>query len=148
MSAEIKAKYPTGSTLYVIILRASDGQVWNGSAFEALAAANWTTYAVTMTEQSTTGIYYGTMPSGISSSGVYHAWVFKRAGGSAATTDSLVGQQDLDWTGSADLGLYRVVDSSYRVDVGRWLGTAPLVLSSQKVQVHVATIAAGAIDAT
>jgi hypothetical protein len=109
---ELKTRYPAGATLYAHVVRA-DGQVWNGSAFEAPAVANWATYAVTVTEQSTTGYYYGTMP--VVAAGLYDVFFFLRAGGSPATTDALVGQGALNWNGSADSAA--VADASGRVDV-------------------------------
>jgi hypothetical protein len=109
---ELKTRYPAGATLYAHVVRA-DGQVWNGSAFEAPAAANWATYAVTVTEQSTTGYYYGTMPA--VAAGLYDVFFLLRAGGSPATTDALVGQAGLNWNGSADSAA--VADASGRVDV-------------------------------
>src|SRR4051812_8943838 len=122
MAAEIRAHYLTGKTLYAVVLRASDGQVWNGSSFESLLTANWSTYAVTMTEQSTTGFYYGTFP--VVAVGLYDVWIYWRSGGSPATTDVLVGQQNEDWSGTIDLGVCKVVDSSNRVNVGTWLSQA------------------------
>jgi hypothetical protein len=116
---ELKTRYPAGATLYAHVVRA-DGQVWNGSAFEAPAAANWATYAVTVTEQGTTGYYYGTMPA--VAAGLYDVFFLLRAGGSPATTDALVGQAGLNWNGSADSAA--VADASGRVDVGKVAGTA------------------------
>ena len=104
MSAEFRARYTSGNTLYAVLIKGSNGQVYNGSSFENPTAANWTTYAVTMTEQSTTGLYYGNFPSS-QAAGRYDVLVVLRAGGSAATTDALVAQAAIDWTGTAELSL-------------------------------------------
>lgn len=101
MAKEIQSgKLSTGLTVYATI-RAAAGTIWNGSSLEAITAANWTTYAVTMTEESTTGYYMGTFPSSLSA-GIYNVDIFQKLGGSAATTDTLVGQAVIDWTGSTE----------------------------------------------
>ena len=46
---ELQAQLSTGSTLYAILLN-SVGQIWNGSAFEAVNGANWATYDIALTE--------------------------------------------------------------------------------------------------
>lgn len=101
MANELKHRHSTtGSNLYAVVTRASDGDVWNGSTFEDLLAANWGTYDIALTEQSTTQFYYGDMPA--VSAGLYDLWVFERLGGSPATTDPLVGKGVIDWRGSAE----------------------------------------------
>jgi hypothetical protein len=126
MSNEIRARYTSGSTLYAVLLRGSDGDAYYTvtPAFEVPTASHWTSYALTMTEQSTTGLYYGNMPGSLAA-GRYDVLVFLRAGGSAATTDTLVAQAAIDWTGAADLSLGAIaniasfaLDSSGRVTVG------------------------------
>lgn len=116
MANEIRQHYVTAKTLYAVVVQASSGQVWNGAAFENLLAANWGTYAVTLTEQSTTGFYFGTMPA--VAAGLYDVAIFLRAGGSPATTDALVGQASIDWSGTVDLGVNKVIDANNRVSVG------------------------------
>lgn len=101
MANEIQVDYAqTGKTLYALIINSS-GQIWNGSAFETIASANWTTYAVTMTEKSTTGIYTGTFP--VVASGLYSVSLRERVGGSPATTDPLVGASEMNWSGTAEV---------------------------------------------
>jgi len=116
MANEIRAKYDTGKTLYAILIRGSDGLVWNGAAFESLNAANWANYVLTMTEQSTTGIYYGSMPA--VNNGLYDVWIYYREGGSPVPADPLSGQASLDWNGSSDVGLstINIGDGSIQVD--------------------------------
>ncbi len=100
MSKELQAQYPTGSVIYAVVLSAG-GQAWNGSAFETPLLANWTTYAVTLSEQSTTGLYQGDMPVLITTAGWYSYLAYLRAGGSAASTDTVVWNDKLPWTGTA-----------------------------------------------
>lgn len=87
----------TGLTTYAVI-RDSTGQVWNGSTFEAFAAGNWSTYDVSLIEQSTTGYYKGSFPSGISA-GIYHITIHV---GSVLITDEVIGQDSgYVWDGTS-----------------------------------------------
>lgn len=98
MAGELQAQFPTGSTLYAVLLSAA-GAVWNGSAFDATpTTGEWTTYAVTMAEDATSGCYRGDLPGG-AGSGRFLYRVYKRVGGSAASTDPVV------WTGEHDTRL-------------------------------------------
>lgn len=104
MASEIQLAYGTsGRTLYAVV-RSTTGTVWNGAAFVAYNGANWTTYAVTMTEQGASGYYTGDFPA--VAGGVYDVEVRDRAGVTAATTDALAGSGDLQWSGTAVLSVY------------------------------------------
>jgi len=99
MSAELEIAYGvSGRTLYSVI-RNSVGAVWNGASFVAYNGANWTTYAVAMTEQGTSGYYTGDFPA--VAAGTYNVETRDRAGGAAATTDPLAGSGSLSWDGTA-----------------------------------------------
>jgi hypothetical protein len=100
MANELRIKYLTGKTLYAILIRVTDGQVYNGSGFEMPLAANWGTYAITLAPQSTTGLYYGDMPA--VAADIYDVLFFWQSGGSPATTDALVGPGSLDWSSSGE----------------------------------------------
>ncbi len=100
MSKELQAQYPTGSAVYAVVLSATGG-IWNGSAFETPTLANWTTYAVTLTEQSTTGLYHGNMPALITTAGWYSYIGYLRAGGSPLSTDTAIWSDRIPWSGSA-----------------------------------------------
>ena len=89
------AETTTGLVVYAVIRNASD-QVWNGTAFVTYNAANWTTYAVTLTEQGATGHYSAAFPAGISTAGLYAFVSYVRSGGSAATTDAKVFEGTID----------------------------------------------------
>lgn len=71
MALTIETIYQTGSTLYAVIRRRSDGQVWNqtlnagAGAFEAYNVGHWSQYAIPLTEQANSGYYTGTYPAGI-----------------------------------------------------------------------------------
>lgn len=98
MSSRIYAIFTSGVTLYAVI-RNQTGQVWNGSAFENYNAANWSTYAVAMTEQGTTGYYAAATPA--LAFGAYHYEAHQRAGGSSAVTDATVWIDEFEHSGSA-----------------------------------------------
>jgi hypothetical protein len=128
MSNEIRTHYVTGKSLYAVILRASDGQVWNGSGWESLATANWANYDVAITEQSTTAIYYGSMPA--VSAGLYDVLIFRQVGGGPVTTDPMVGQAGIDWSGYSDTGVSSVASLVLGASVpdGYTAGTAGAAL--------------------
>ncbi len=90
MANELQIAFPAAGTLYAVLTRQSDGEAWNGSAFEAVATADWGTYAVTMTRQDTTWLYYGDKPAGVGTTPCNFT-VYLRAGGSPAVSDAPVG---------------------------------------------------------
>lgn len=99
MASELQISYGvSGLTLYSVI-RTTVGTVWNGAAFVAFVGANWSTYAVTMTEQGTSGYYVGNFP--IVALGVYNVETRVQAGGSPALTDLPAGSGIEEWTGTA-----------------------------------------------
>lgn len=102
MANELQAQYTSGKTVYAVILSAV-GQAWNGTTFEAPLAADWATYAVAATEQSTTGLYEATMPAGVSTAGLYSVLFYQRAGASPATTDTVIGKGSIEWSGTAEI---------------------------------------------
>jgi hypothetical protein len=102
MANEIRGVAPTGSTLYARIANSS-GNYWNGSAFEAYSAGNYSTYDVAMTEQGASGVYTATFPSGITSAGTYEYFVHLQAGGSPAEGDLVANTGKVDWSGSASV---------------------------------------------
>lgn len=99
MANEISLDYgTTGLTLYALIFNAV-GQIWNGATFETPLAANWATYATTMSEQSTTGFYAGTFP--VVAAGEYSVSIRRKMSGSVATTDPVYGAGQIAWGGTA-----------------------------------------------
>lgn len=98
MSGEIHVVGPTGNTCYVHIFNAS-GQRWNGSAYEAFSVGNYAAYDVAVTEDGATGVYIGTMPSGVPA-GRPDIVLFIQDGGSPANGDRAGGTQSLEWRGS------------------------------------------------
>lgn len=96
MSAIIESVLNTGVLAYAII-RDSTGLVWNGTNFESYNSANWSTYAVNMTEQSLSGYYKAAFPSAINN-GKYTFIVYQ--GSPATAGDPAVDRGTMDWDGS------------------------------------------------
>jgi hypothetical protein len=86
-----------------VILNASGG-IWNGSSFGTPSTGSWSSYAVSLSEQSGTGLYYGTFPYDAAHvvPGLYNVFVYLRAGGSAASTDALLASGTMNWDGLAE----------------------------------------------
>jgi len=81
----------TGHTILGLIVNATL-QAWNGSAWVELTAS-WSAGLVSMTEDGTTGVYYGDMPGGVDKTQNYTVFYFDAAVGDA-TISQAVGQQD------------------------------------------------------
>ena len=98
--AKIQIAYDTsGATLYAVV-RNADGEVWNGSAFEAYATANLGTYDLPMAEQGTASGYY-TADFPAAAAGIYAVSVYEQAGASPAEGDALLTGGAIDWAGAA-----------------------------------------------
>lgn len=101
MPAKIKTNQTSlsGATLYAFVEK-TDGTRWNGTGFESVQSAHWSTYVIAMTEASGTGQFVASVPAGINTATLLDVTIFRRLGGSPATTDPVVGIGELDWTGS------------------------------------------------
>lgn len=91
MSKPIEVLYVTGRTLYAIIIN-PNGQYWrvDNLVFENFNAANWTHYAVALTENSPTAYYRATYPTQITTVVPSDA-VYEQLAGSPATSDRSIG---------------------------------------------------------
>src|SRR5579883_580281 len=150
MANEIHAPYQTGATLYAVILNPANGQVWNGSSFGAIVGASWGTYAVALTQQSTTPIYETSFPAGITAPGNYTVLVYRQAGGSPATTDTLVASGSITWGGAGAAPgdpLQSPVPGAYAQGTAGWalgrIGTGQIVTTSPVAQNGAVTLVAG-----
>jgi hypothetical protein len=117
MARELNVSYNDGSVLYAIIRRASDGKVWNGSAFVTWADADIATYDVALTPLS--GDFYAAdFPSAIDT-GTYFINYYVRAGATPAISDTLLNAlaDTIDWvlggaTTGAGTGLITVSEAT------------------------------------
>lgn len=113
MAAIIECVSISGQALYSTIHNAS-GQLWNtsGQAFENFNSAHWGNYATSLTEQSPTGYYVSAFPSQITA-GKYTEVFYQQAGGSPATTDAVIGNTFIYWTGTVEeQGFYLGINGS------------------------------------
>ncbi len=96
----------TGLNTYALI-RNQAGSVWNTGlvAWEAQNAANLSAYAITLSENGTTGCYFGNFPA--VAAGAYTVEYRIRAGGSVAWTDAAF-SDFVSWDGTKILGLNHV----------------------------------------
>jgi len=114
MAGIIEVGTQSGLNLYSII-RNSSGDVWNGSAFVTYNSANWSTYAVTMTEQTSSGYYKATFPAAITT-GKYSFMVHQRLGGSVALGDYIIGGGQIYWNGTIEEQTIGSILEAYRLD--------------------------------
>lgn len=114
MAAIIEIGSQTGLTIYSMV-RNSSGQVWNGSAFENYNVSNWSTYKITMTEDSSSGYYKGTFPAAITT-GKYTFIIYQQLSGSAAAGDYVVGQGSIYWNGTTEEQTTSAILEGYRLD--------------------------------
>lgn len=113
MANEIQFTDATGNTNYVNLTNAV-GQWYNtaGAAFEAYNASNFTDYDIAATEFGASGVYAATMPT--VAAGTYNLIARKRAGGSPATTDTVVALGEIQWTGTLVLTAPLAADMFWR----------------------------------
>lgn len=121
MSSEVILRGPsTGSTLYFRIL-GSGNSVWSTSggtgAFEGYNSANWTSYAVNLSEQGNSNIYAGNFPAAVPA-GYFNIDARKQVGGSPAESDVNVGTGDVQWNGSKTVPLADLTTSGQLANVG------------------------------
>src|ERR1700759_5041838 len=75
--------YTGSNPLYFVAYLVSNSNYVNGTALEPYNAPYWTSYAIAMQPDSTTGEYFGDFP-GVSA-GEYFVKIYERLGGAAAT---------------------------------------------------------------
>jgi hypothetical protein len=83
----------------------SPGQWWSTSgtpAFEAFTVAHWGNYAVALAETpASSGVFVGSVPSGINTAGLLAVTAWQTSGGTPTTDTPLSYPTPIDWTGSA-----------------------------------------------
>lgn len=116
MAGELSFSLPglTGSTLYAIVRRPSDGAVRDvvAGAWDAWQSADIDDYDVALTEQGGSGRWLGNLPSGVTAPYTYE--VCRRVGGTPAITDPVVGLGASEtWAGltAAVLARFATVDT-------------------------------------
>jgi hypothetical protein len=98
---ELQVSYsaPSLSTIYFVVTRAP-GKSWNGTAFEALTSAHWSTYAIAGSDPGGVRIYTANFPPTVPA-GYVTNYAYLRAGGSPASSDTPIGvEADAFWDGT------------------------------------------------
>lgn len=112
MAGIIQIGGQSGLTVYGVI-RDSAGNVWNGSAFAAFNASNWSTYVNAMTEQGSSGYYKASFPSGITI-GKYSICVHTTSG-SPAAADEVIAFGTILWDGTSEEGAMNSILQTLRL---------------------------------
>lgn len=97
MAGEIQMPYLSAKVVYFLVRNAT-GSIYNGSTFEAYATANYATYDIAATEQSTSGYYTAAFPA--IAAGIYNVTAKEQTGGSPDESDLVIGAGTVQWTGS------------------------------------------------
>ena len=80
----------SGLTVYGFIRDEATGLIFNGTSMVTWNASNWATYAVALIEQTGSGYYSASFPSGLPPS-TYSVVLYQQAGGSPVSTDNELG---------------------------------------------------------
>lgn len=99
MAGIITTSGQSGLPVYAF-LRDETGAIWNGSSFVTFNVSNWATYALSMTEQTSSGFYSVAFPVSISQ-GRYYVTVHAAISGTPAAGDDVIGQGSVNWDGSS-----------------------------------------------
>lgn len=119
MANEIEVNYKHNASVYVLI-RNRISQIWNTNslAFENYLTANYSNYAISLTEQGTASAFFaGTFPATIPP-GVYGITAKNQVGGSPAESDTTLGIENYQWNGSVTLPLSDLATSGQLGQVG------------------------------
>jgi len=95
MANEFQLSFQGSAHLYVILRRAEDAAVWNGSSFVTWNDANVTSYALPLTHRGG-DVYQGDFPAGIEA-GQYLAIYYLRSGESPTIDDLLLTTRTIHW---------------------------------------------------
>jgi len=98
---EIVTAYGNGSSTIDRRVISLSGEFWNGSSFEAWVAGNIATYSAEVPNIGG-GVYIGDFPTGITDAGFYLIALYLRLGLSASVSDTFIGGDLLDWTGTEE----------------------------------------------
>jgi hypothetical protein len=105
METTIRVAYEDGSGIAInayALLYNDEGEVYQvtTTSFVTFVGANIATYAITLPNIAD-DLYEADFPTAITAVGTYSVLAYKRAGGSPATTDTLIAEGEIAWNGSA-----------------------------------------------
>jgi hypothetical protein len=115
----------SGLTLYAVIENTdgageNHGKFWNGSAWEAKAAAHWGTYGVALTESAGSYQYVGAMPAtgDMAGAAIVTVHVHEQGGASPAIRDQRLASKQFLWTGARLLDSAKALEAILAVVAG------------------------------
>jgi len=121
-----------GLTIYSAIHNGA-GQYWNGSSFENFTAANWSTYALSLTEDRNGGLgsgyYKASFPAGIPA-GKYTEVFYQQLGVGPAFGDTNIGSGGIYWNGTVE-----------EQGVGIVVAATPVTLAPSQPSINVGSVA-------
>lgn len=147
MASELQIRYDTAQTVYAQ-KRSAVGTIWNGTALEAYLTANIANYDIAMVEQGTASqIYVGTFPP-TAVPGTYRLTYWDQAGGSPAESDTYIGTETLEWSGSLLLprAAWALVDVDPVAKARTWVARTDKVVCREIVEVTTQDTAVYAMD--
>ena len=147
MAGELQIRHTTAQTVYAH-KRSAVGTIWNGTALEAYLTANIATYDIAMVEQGTASqVYVGTFPA-TAVAGIYHISYWDQAGGSPAETDTFIGSEWVEWSGSVLLprSAWALVDADPVAKARTWTARHDAVTCREIVEVTTQDTATYAMD--
>ena len=102
MSKELTYQALTTGVFYVVI-RGIAAKPWrfDSNVFENWTDGNFANYAVPMTQEGTSGLYYADMPALMPANPGYTIVVYKQLGGSPAISDTVAGEGVVPWSGAS-----------------------------------------------
>ena len=103
MASELAWRHTaTGETIYATIRTAARTYWYTVTPeLEALTVAHWADYDIALTESPASSYFYvGDWPVALDTNGWFWIDIFKRAGGSPAIGDTLVGGMVVYWNGA------------------------------------------------
>lgn len=97
---ELRTGSGTGNYLYATVVSPSS-RWWNAPLFEAYSSSHYSAYAITMTEQGSTGKYVGNFPALVTDIGLFEIFYFVAQNGTSPTEgDPVAGIGSIDWDGT------------------------------------------------
>jgi len=118
MAHEIQASYASGSTLYAIV-RNRTGDVWwpSGQGFETWGTGGRDAgdYAFPLIDKGGSR-YVGNLDEALAAGSYFAQW-FVQAGAGPTDTDTVVGAQEILWTGTAELTATKLLANKAVQDV-------------------------------
>lgn len=111
------------SDYYVNVIKASDYYFWDTVAGAYAQSPTWANSAIDATESThKSGLYFVDLPTSVA--GSYDILVYNGTKATATSADTYLKGFDFEWSGTSEIRLSDIVDSSGRVDVGYINGDA------------------------